>query len=115
MPTVSNCYSTGSVSGTSYVGGLVGYNYGAVSNCYSRGTVSGSYDIGGLVGYNVVTVSNSYSTGTVRKISLDSKPFLILHTPNIISYSVVEGVYIYRSNASSNEVGKWTDRKVEAA
>jgi len=53
--TVSNCYSTGSVSGGyDRVGGLVGQNYyGTVSNCYSTGSVSGGYDrVGGLVGYN---------------------------------------------------------------
>ncbi len=32
------------------VGGLAGDNYGVVSNCYSTGTVSGYADVGGLVG-----------------------------------------------------------------
>ncbi len=49
--TVSECYSTGSVSGGWYVGGLVGENYyGTVSECYSVGSVSGSGNVGGLVG-----------------------------------------------------------------
>ena len=42
---ISNCYSTGSVSGSDsiVIGGLVGYNYGgSISNCYSTGSVSGS-------------------------------------------------------------------------
>ncbi|MGD0572346.1 MAG: GLUG motif-containing protein [Sedimentisphaerales bacterium] len=55
---ISNCHSTGSVSGTSYVGGLVGFSvYGSISNCYSTGAVSGSfgsYYVGGLVGYNTL-------------------------------------------------------------
>jgi PGF-pre-PGF domain-containing protein len=67
--TVSNCYSTGLVSGSiNYVGGLVGFNnYGTVSNSYATGSVSGNDGIGGLVGVNnnAATVSNSYSTGTV--------------------------------------------------
>ena len=51
--TVTNCYSTGSVSGDRYIGGLVGENYkGTVTNCYSTGTVSGDLYIGGLVGEN---------------------------------------------------------------
>ncbi len=69
---VSNCYSTGSVSGVSgseYVGGLVGSNYGGnVSNCYSTGTVSGgdgSYGLGGLVGVNDGSINDCYSTGDV--------------------------------------------------
>ena len=65
--TVSNSYSTGSVSGSGdYAGGLVGINYGTVSNSYSTGSVSGDYIVGGLVGYNLYgTVSRSYSTGSV--------------------------------------------------
>ncbi|MCK5833716.1 hypothetical protein KAH81_08610 [bacterium] len=64
---ISNSYSTGSVSGSSFVGGLVGYTYNStVSNNYSTGSVSGSNSVGGLVGHNYLsTVSNSYSTGSV--------------------------------------------------
>ena len=50
----------GSVKGNSYVGGLVGQNYGTISNSYATGAVSGSGSVGGLVGYNVGTISNSY-------------------------------------------------------
>jgi hypothetical protein len=68
--TVSNCYSTGSVSGNYYVGGLAGWNEGGVNNCYSAGYVSGGgINIGGLVGYNCGTVSNCYSTGSVSGTS----------------------------------------------
>jgi hypothetical protein len=64
--TVSNSYSTGSVSGHYNVGGLVGWNNGTVSNSYSTGNVTGSMEVGGLVGLNYHgTVSNSYSTGNV--------------------------------------------------
>jgi hypothetical protein len=65
--TVSNCYSTSSVSGGDwYVGGLVGTNYGTVSNCYSTGTASCKVScVGGLVGRNDGTVSNCYSTSSV--------------------------------------------------
>jgi len=66
--TVSNSYSTGSISGYAYVGGLVGANWeGTVSNSYSTCRVSGDDDVGGLVGYNNEegTVSDSYSTGSV--------------------------------------------------
>ena len=67
--TVSNSYSTSRVTGEWWVGGLVGHNWeeGTVSNSYSTGTVSGGWDVGGLVGANrdEGTVSNSYSTGSV--------------------------------------------------
>jgi hypothetical protein len=68
---VSNCYSTGDVSGDYSVGGLVGSNWGgSVSNCYSTGSVSGDYGVGGLVGVNYCycNVSNCYSTGDVNGV-----------------------------------------------
>ena len=64
---VTQCYSTGPVSGTSAVGGLVGSNGGFgdliafVAECYSTGAVTGTGSaVGGLVGENsdgIVTVS----------------------------------------------------------
>ncbi|PZX16167.1 putative secreted protein (Por secretion system target) [Breznakibacter xylanolyticus] len=51
---ISNCYSTSDVSGANYVGGLVGSNnyYSQISNCYSTGNVSGTDYVGGLAGIN---------------------------------------------------------------
>ncbi|NQE52854.1 Cell surface glycoprotein, partial [ANME-1 cluster archaeon GoMg3.2] len=54
------------VSGHLDVGGLVGANcYGTITNSYSSGSVSGSsYDVGGLVGNNYRgTITNSYYPG----------------------------------------------------
>ncbi|MGD0572270.1 MAG: GLUG motif-containing protein [Sedimentisphaerales bacterium] len=66
---ISNCYSTGTVSGTYFVGSLVGYNDSSISYCYSTGAVSGdsnAYSVGGLVGESGGgSISNCYSTGTV--------------------------------------------------
>ena len=66
---ITNCYSTGSVSGGNYTGGLVGVsnNNSTITNSYSTGSVTGqgSYT-GGLVGYNKnSSITNSYSTGSV--------------------------------------------------
>ncbi|MCQ2063853.1 MAG: hypothetical protein MJY99_11025 [Fibrobacter sp.] len=64
--TVSNVYNTGSVSGETFVGGVVGKNEGSVSNVYNTGSVSESgNDVGGVVGNNFGTVSNAYNTGSV--------------------------------------------------
>jgi hypothetical protein len=58
---VNNSYNTGTVSGSIYVGGVVGYNIrGTVSNSYNTGAVSGSEDVGGVVGYNKGTVTSCY-------------------------------------------------------
>ena len=72
--TVSNCYSTGSVTGSGTsgsfigIGGLVGLSYSiTLSNCYSTCTVNGGGNVGGLGGYirDGSSVSNCYSNGSV--------------------------------------------------
>ena len=54
--TVTNCYSSGSVTGNDKVGGLVGTNFSSgdvvISNCYSSCRVSGDIYVGGLIGFN---------------------------------------------------------------
>ena len=65
---ITNCYSTGSVSGDSIVGGLIGYNLsGSITDCYSTGRVSGIKSVGGLIGFSDEggVVTNCYSTGSV--------------------------------------------------
>jgi hypothetical protein len=62
---VSNSYSTGDVTSVSYAGGLMGGNAGAVSNSYSTSHVAGDSGVGGLIAATSGTVSNSYSTGSV--------------------------------------------------
>ncbi|MDK9726386.1 MAG: YDG domain-containing protein [Sterolibacteriaceae bacterium MAG5] len=65
LGTVSNSYSTATVNGYLFVGGLVGSNSGTVSSAYSTGAVSGSGLVGGLVGYTSGgTISNSYAIGS---------------------------------------------------
>jgi hypothetical protein len=69
--TITNCYATGSVSGTEYsVGGLVGFNReGTIINCYSEADVSGTSRVGGLVGSNFHgTITNSYSTSSISGV-----------------------------------------------
>jgi filamentous hemagglutinin family protein len=67
--TIVNDTVGGTVTGTTYVGGLLGINAGAVSRSSSSATVTGgndSSDIGGLVGFvQYGTISDSYSTGAV--------------------------------------------------
>jgi hypothetical protein len=64
--TVSNSYSTGSVTSLRIAGGLVGANDGTVSNSYANSNVVGiSWSIGGLVGSNGGIVSDSHATGNV--------------------------------------------------
>jgi len=64
---IENCHSQGGVTGSSYVGGLVGCaDYGDITNCDSTGSVTGSSQVGGLVGYTVYgTIANCDSAGSV--------------------------------------------------
>ena len=64
---ITNCYSAGNVTGTGYVGGLVGYNgNGSITNCYATGNVAGTGNrVGGLAGYNGSVITNCYATGNV--------------------------------------------------
>ena len=64
-------------NGYSYIGGVVGKNYGTVSGCYNTSTVMGIMNgggfntsdyIGGVVGYNSGTVSDCYNNGSVSGI-----------------------------------------------
>jgi len=64
---VTLSYSTSSVSGNGFVGGLVGSS-GFVTLSYSTGSVSGEHSVGGLVGYLEGSITSNYSTGTVSGI-----------------------------------------------
>ncbi|WP_295862542.1 GLUG motif-containing protein [uncultured Xanthomonas sp.] len=56
-----------SISGGYYVGGLVGYNQGAIKNVTVDGVVSGtSGGIGGLAGYNLGLIDNGVFNGSVN-------------------------------------------------
>jgi hypothetical protein len=69
--TITSCYTTGSVIGTSAIGGLVGRNFrGTITSCYATGTVNstspvGAPSVGGLVGYNNNTITSCYATNSV--------------------------------------------------
>lgn len=63
---IENCYSTSEVNGDNDVGGLVGYNWdGNISDCYTTSKVSGEYDVSGLAGFNGGTITSSSCTGTI--------------------------------------------------
>ncbi|MCD8159193.1 MAG: carboxypeptidase-like regulatory domain-containing protein [Clostridiales bacterium] len=69
---IKNCYATGTVSGSSNVGGLAGVSKKSeITNCYTTADISGSSSVGGIVGSMEHTaslgcLSNSYSTGDIQ-------------------------------------------------
>ena len=49
---VSSCKTSGTVSGSRHVGGIIGWNSGELSQCRSTSSVIGTYGVGGVLGYN---------------------------------------------------------------
>ena len=47
------------MTGNGLVGGLVGFNFGAITASYATGSLSGDSGVGGLVGHNDGAVSSS--------------------------------------------------------
>jgi len=91
-----------SVSGSSYTGGLVGWNAGGtVHNSYATGSVSGSSAsnyVGGLVGFNYGgTVHNSYATGSVSGNS---------SVGGLVGYNNSSGT-VQNSYATGSVSGSW--------
>jgi hypothetical protein len=66
---IEGVISTGNVFGDSYVGGLVGSNFGSIANSIATGDVGGSEStssVGGLVGSSGYgSIENSFATGDV--------------------------------------------------
>ena len=64
--TIQNCTNAGTVTATSYTGGICGVNFGGtLTSCTNTGGVSGGGDTGGICGNNSSTVENCHNTGEV--------------------------------------------------
>ena len=73
--TIENCSVSGSVSGTVYVGGVVGVQIGgSITGCSSSATVKGTVDVGGVAGQtnSSATLTACYATGNVT-LEIDPK------------------------------------------
>jgi hypothetical protein len=100
--TVSNCHSTGNITGYwSVAGGLIGENGGTVRNCYSAGNVTSVDNVGGLVGWNTGTVSDSYSTANVSGYS----PSFSFYIGGLVGYNTGP---VRNSYSTGNVTGNYT-------
>lgn len=68
LGTITQSYAAATVTGTAYVGGLVGNNSssGGITQSFATGTVDGGLDVGGLVGTNQGSIAQSYATGAIN-------------------------------------------------
>ena len=66
---IANCFNTGSViSASNYAGGIAGLSPSAICNVYNAGQVSGTSYVGGIIGATVAgstSLHSAYSTGIV--------------------------------------------------
>lgn len=63
---VTDCYSTGSVTGNAYTGGFLGLHekgVAMITNCFATGSVEGSFALGGMLGVTAAGMSMSKSAG----------------------------------------------------
>src|SRR6056297_3088087 len=111
---ITNCYSTGNVSGRATVGGLFGVDNSSstsIKNNYSECTVTGdgdnAYELGGFIGklWNTSDgIYNCYSTGNIKNVSSSGGGFV-----GYINHSTVENCFstgdVTRSNTSSSSFG----------
>lgn len=110
---ISNSYSSGSISGKNYVGGLVGYkNRGSITKCFSNTSIYGTSHVGGIVGYGEGASDNS--------LTLKSN----LSICNVVNASESNAGRVYGSvgsnvtigaNGSADENGALTTCKVSIA
>lgn len=98
--TMTNLSSSGTISGSTYVGGIIGrimtngVNAGAtITGSYSSANVTGSQYVGGLVGsVEYTTIQDSYATGAVNFTS-DSAGGLIGATVSSNGSTLIERCY----------------------
>lgn len=99
---VSDCYSTGSVSGTSDVGGLVGAaQSGTVQRSYSGGLVSGTGTRGALVG----SASSLTLSGTFGNAELNPSLNAVGSQPGASGVALLDGAQL--SNSAVFEAAGW--------
>jgi hypothetical protein len=106
---IKDSYATGTVKGTSYIGGLLGYQQSSgvfsVESSHSNVDVEGSGNqVGGLVGYIEwgMSVANSYATGTVK--GNDDVGGLIGRC-RVSAAGVIDGSYAVGDVTGNNYVG----------
>ncbi len=102
-------YTSGMVSGNDRVGGLIGYNHGNIDSSSSRCSVSGAQDVGGMIGRSegATLVQNSYAEGNAEGTDRVGGFIGSLHfSPAHIKNSYSRGSAT-RTNGDSEKVGSF--------
>ncbi len=70
---VKNLTVSGNITGTCYLGGIAGSNYGTIQNCCNKASINGISFIGGITGENISgSIENCANQGAVISRSIDA-------------------------------------------
>ena len=106
--TIENCSVSGSVSGTVYVGGVVGVQIGgSITGCSSSATVKGTVDVGGVAGQtnSSATLTACYATGNVI-IEID--PVKNISGGGLVGFNGGNGVWACYATGNVTSTGSST-------
>ena len=128
--TIKNLNVEAVFEGVNYVGAICAQNSGTVDSCSSKGVISnrnsGQREVGGLVGYNTGAVKNSYSVATVYAPNHNAGGLLGKNYNNgVVQYCYATGnvtgknaggligeQYAYSSNTTSKTLNSYSMGKV---
>ena len=108
--TIENCSVSGSVSGTVYVGGVVGAQIdGSITGCSSSATVKGMVDVGGVAGQtnSSATLTACYATGNVI-IEID--PVKNISGGGLVGFNGGNGVWACYATGNVTSTGSSTGK-----
>ena len=108
MGTIENCSVSGSVSGTEYVGGVVGAQwYGSITGCSSSATVKGMVYVGGVAGEtnSNATLTACYATGNV---TIEIDPIRNISGGGLVGFNGGNGVLACYATGNVTSTGSST-------
>ena len=106
--TIENCSVSGSVSGTVYVGGVVGAQIGgSITGCSSSATVKGTVDVGGVAGdmNSGATMTACYATGNV---TIEIDPIKTIYGGGLVGFNGGKGVRACYATGNVTSTGSST-------
>ena len=107
--TIENCSVSGSVSGTVYVGGVVGSQwFGSITGCSSSATVKGMVQVGGVAGQTNggATLTACYATGNV---TLEIAPVKNTAGGSLVGFNAGSSVLACYATGNVTSTGSSTD------
>ena len=106
--TIENCSVSGSVSGTVYVGGVVGDQWvGSITGCSSSATVKGTRCVGGVAGdkNSGATMTACYATGNV---TIEIDPINKIYGGGLVGFNGGKGVRACYATGNVTSTGSST-------